>query len=97
MQQLNVEQKIIEKQQSEQEQIKRECKGRALALTRKVYRLNNTDVFYVESESSNDTYYFVKYKPDVLTWCSCPDSSTRGMKCKHQFGVEYAIRLEHNI
>jgi len=31
MQQLNVEQKIIEKQQSEQEQIKRECKGRSLA------------------------------------------------------------------
>src|SRR5215204_3285356 len=95
MQQLNVEQKIIEKQQSEQEQIKRECKGRSLALTRKVYRLVNTDVFYVESESSNNTYYFVKFKPDVLEWCSCPDNSMRGgqMRCKHIWSIEFAIRM----
>lgn len=97
MQQLNVEQKIIEKQQSEQEQIKRECKGRALAISRNVFRIEKTDSFYCQSENNENVYYFIRYSPDVLTWCSCPDSSTRGMKCKHQFGVEYAIRLEHNI
>jgi predicted nucleic acid-binding Zn finger protein len=55
----------------------------------------NTDVFYVESESSNDTYYFVKYKPDLLEWCSCPDNSMRGgqMRCKHIWSIEFAIRM----
>jgi hypothetical protein len=55
----------------------------------------NTDVFYVESESSNDTYYFVKYKPDVLEWSTCPDNSLRGgqMRCKHLHAIEFAIRL----
>jgi predicted nucleic acid-binding Zn finger protein len=78
----------------EEQKYKRECKGRSLALTKKVYRLN-TDVFYVESESSNDTYYFVRYKPDVLEWCTCPDNSMRGgqMKCKHLHAIEFAIRL----
>jgi predicted nucleic acid-binding Zn finger protein len=55
----------------------------------------NTDVFYVESESSNDTYYFVKYKPDLLEWSSCPDNSMRGgqMRCKHIWSIEFAIRM----
>lgn len=89
MQQLKVEQK------NEQEQ-KRECKGRALALTRNVYRLLNSDIFYVESESSNDIYYFVKFKPDVIEYCTCPDNSLRRggqMKCKHLHSIEYAIRM----
>ena len=31
---------------------------------------------------------------NVLFWCSCPRfNSMRQMKCKHIFGVEYAIRL----
>ena len=93
MQHLNVEQKNIAKQQSEQEQIKRECKGRALAISRNVFRIEKTDSFYCQSENNENVYYFIRYSPDVLNWCSCPDSSTRGMKCKHQFGVEYAIRL----
>lgn len=72
---------------------RRESKGRVLAISRRIYRLQN-DVFYVESESSNNTYYFVKYKPDVLEWwCSCIDNSTRHKKCKHIYGVEFAIRM----
>ncbi len=66
MQQLTTSKQIVEAEQK----YKRECKGRSLALTRNVYRLVNTDVFYVESESSNDTYYFVKFKPDVIEFCS---------------------------
>jgi predicted nucleic acid-binding Zn finger protein len=55
----------------------------------------NTDVFYVESESSNDTYYFCKIKFDVLEWCSCPDNSMRvgPMRCKHIWSIEFAIRM----
>ena len=89
MQQLETSKQIVEAEQ----QHKRECKGRSLALTRKVYRLVNTDVFYVESESSDNVYYFVKYKPDVLEWCSCMDNSTRQKKCKHIFGIEFAIKM----
>ena len=87
---------IVKNQQrvKQEQKYKRECKGRALALTRSVYRLVNSDVFYVQSESSNDLYYFVKFKPDVIEFCSCLDSSTRrNVRCKHSFGVEYAIRL----
>lgn len=71
----------------------REKKGATLSLSRNIYRLQNTDTFYVESERSNNIYYFVRYNPDVLEWCSCPDSSIRSEKCKHQFAIEYAIRL----
>jgi predicted nucleic acid-binding Zn finger protein len=91
MQQLTTSKQIVEAEQK----YKRECKGRSLALTRNVYRLVNTDVFYVESESSNDTYYFVKFKPDVIEWCSCPDNLMRvgPMRCKHIWACEHAIRL----
>jgi hypothetical protein len=73
---------------------RREGKGRVLALSRRMYRLRqNTDTFYVESESRDDHYYFVKFKQDVFQWCSCKDNSTRrGLKCKHLFAIEFAIK-----
>lgn len=86
--------KTIEHKNEEQE-VKRECKGRRLAITGKIYKLQNTndDVFYVLSESRSDnTYYFVKYNL-TDSYCSCPDSSMRQMKCKHIWSIEYAIRL----
>jgi predicted nucleic acid-binding Zn finger protein len=69
----------------------REMKGRHLATSRNIYRLQNSDTFYVESESSNDIYYYVRYNPDVIEWCSCPDQSKRGTKCKHIFAIEFSI------
>jgi len=53
--------------------------------------LGSKNVYYVQSERSNEIYYYVKYNPDVIEWCSCPDNSIRGQKCKHQFAIEYAI------
>jgi hypothetical protein len=50
-------------------------------------------MFYVESESSDNTYYFVKFKPGVIEWCSCCDNSMRGLKCKHLWSIESAIRF----
>lgn len=72
---------------------KREDKGRILATSRRVYRIQNSDTFYVESENSNNIYYFVRFNPSVFEWCSCPDNSMRSIKCKHIFCIEYAIRL----
>ena len=71
---------------------RREGKGRVLAISRRMYRLLNSDVFYVESETSDDLYYFVKFKPDVFEWCCCPDNSTRHVKCKHLFAIKFAIK-----
>jgi predicted nucleic acid-binding Zn finger protein len=75
---------------------RREGKGRVLAISRRMYRLRqNTDTFYVESESSDDQYYIAKFKPDILesSWyCSCKDNSTRSVKCKHLFAIEFAIK-----
>ena len=89
MQQLNVEQK-----ESIEKKNRREGKGRVLAISRNVYRLLQTDdVFYVESESTDNVYYFVKFKPDLFEYCSCLDNSMRGIKCKHLHSIEFAIRL----
>jgi hypothetical protein len=102
MQQLTIEHKkvkstnqIVEQNTEHQEyENKREGHGRNIALTRRVYRLQNTDTaYYVESETNNNVYYFVRYNADVFEWCSCPDNSMIGQKCKHQFAIEYAIRM----
>ena len=57
---------------------------------------SSTDVYHVESESSDDHYYFVKFKQDVLEWyCSYKDNSTRHtIKCKHIFAIEFTIKRE---
>ena len=75
---------------------RRKGKGRCIALSRRIYRLMQTeDVFYVESESTDGIYYFVKFKPDVVEYCTCPDNSLRGeqMKCKHLHSIEFAVRM----
>jgi predicted nucleic acid-binding Zn finger protein len=71
------------------------ARGVVLVISRRIYRLLQTDVVYVESESTDNVYYFVKFKPDVIEWCSCPDNSLRGgqMRCKHLHAIEFVIRL----
>ena len=93
---MNMQQQIVEqKNTAERKKDRREGKGRVLAISRRVYRIQNTDTFYyVESETSDDHYYFVKFKPDVLEpcSCSCKDNSTRHLKCKHIFAIEFVIK-----
>lgn len=82
-------QEIVEKKD------RREGKGRVIALSRRVYRIENTDVFYVESESSDEMYYYVMFNTHkAFEWCSCKDHERNGYrtKCKHLYAVEYAIR-----
>jgi predicted nucleic acid-binding Zn finger protein len=99
MQQLKIEHKKLTTDQviENTKKDRREGKGRVLAISRNVFRLQNTDnmfFYYVESESRDDHYYLVKFKQDVLesSWyCSCKDNSTRrGLKCKHLFAIEFA-------
>jgi hypothetical protein len=105
MQQLTIEHKKSitnnnQKQQVVSNEIKkkktkdiRSRKGLVLALSRRFYRLENSDTFYVESESTDNEYYFGKYNPPAFEWCACPDNSTRHIKCKHLYAIEIAIRF----
>ena len=88
MQQLTIEHKNLE---SNKKKDSHESKGMVLAISRRTYRLQNSNTFYVESESTDNVYYFVRYEPS-FQWCSCLDNSTRHVKCKHIFAIEYAIR-----
>jgi predicted nucleic acid-binding Zn finger protein len=88
----NSKQFVSETKQKLEHANKREVKGAGLATSRNVYRLLGTDVYYVQSERSEEIYYYVKYNPSVFEWCSCPDNSIRGLKCKHLFAIEFAIK-----
>lgn len=100
MQQLTIEHKkvksnnvkVVSKTVEEVEN-KRCGHGLNIVNTKNVYRLQNTDTYYVQSESVENIYYYVRYNFGVLEWCSCPDNSIRGLKCKHQFAIEHSIRL----
>jgi predicted nucleic acid-binding Zn finger protein len=71
----------------------REEKGKVIALNNKIYRIINSDVFYVESQSVEDMVYYIMFNTEKdFCWCSCRDHSIRGLKCKHLHAVEYAIR-----
>jgi hypothetical protein len=91
-----VNQQKIEQQKKQVEEsgiTLREVKGRALSTSRNVLRIQNSDTFYVQSERCDNTYYFIRYNFSGFEYCSCPDNSIRGQKCKHIFSIEYAIRL----
>jgi predicted nucleic acid-binding Zn finger protein len=92
---INMQQLKVEHENTTAKKDRRWGKGRVIALSRRIYRLLQTDVFYVESESTENVYYFVKFKSDLIEWCSCPDNSLRGSqkKCKHIHAIEFAIRL----
>jgi hypothetical protein len=90
MQQAQQQEQQEQQGQKQEYENKREGHGLNIALTRSVYRLTNSDTFYCESEKVKDLYYFVRYEP-YFQWCSCLDNSTRHVKCKHIFGLEFAI------
>ncbi len=70
----------------------REVKGCTLSQSRNVFNLlESKNVYYVQSEQSNDIYYLVKYNPDVVEYCTCPDNSIRLEKCKHIWSIEKSI------
>jgi hypothetical protein len=83
----------IVENKSEELENKREGKGWSLAISHRIFRIQNSDTYYVESESSDNLYYFVRYNFSGFEWCSCPNNSTRRQKCKHQFSIEHSIRL----
>jgi hypothetical protein len=83
MKQLTTSKIVEHKNKIEKKKDGREGKGRALAISSDIFRIEKTDSFYCQSENKANVYYFIRYAPDVLACCSCPDSSMRQMKCKH--------------
>ncbi len=74
---------------------RREGRGRVVALSRYVYRLQGKDTYYVESKSCDSRYYFSRFNSSFAGgFCSCKDyESNRSERCKHQYAIEYAIRF----
>lgn len=71
----------------------REVKGKSIALERTIFHITGKNVYYVESQDEDGHFYYMSWNIDKeLEWCSCPDNSMRGNRCKHIYAVEYAIR-----
>ena len=69
----------------------REQRGMVIAATCKIARKG--DQWLVPSQSSKDKY---AVSLDGIPRCNCPDHETRGVKCKHIFAVEFAIKREEH-
>ncbi len=52
-------------------------------------------MYYVESESSDGRYYFVRFNSSFAGgFCNCKDyDSNRTERCKYQYAIEYGIRF----
>ena len=71
----------------------RDTKGKIIAMEKSIYRIINSDTFYVESQTVEGMVYYVMFNMEKeFEWCSCLDHSVRGLRCKHIIAVEYSIR-----
>src|SRR6266850_5475991 len=70
----------------------REQRGMRIAATCKLTRKGQ--VWLVPSQSGHGRYT-VSPDPEA-PHCSCPDHETRGLKCKHLFAVEFAMKREQH-
>jgi transposase len=68
----------------------REMKGMMIAQSSRIRR--NEKGWIVPSQSGHGAY--LVYNEGTETKCDCPDCELRGVKCKHQWAVEYFIKQE---
>ena len=68
----------------------REQRGLVLAATKNIRQVD--DKWRVPS-SDGEWHYFVSLEGRT---CTCPDHEIRGVKCKHQWAVEYALKREEH-
>jgi len=70
----------------------REQRGLRIAATCKLTKKGQ--VWLVPSQSGHGRY---TVSPDPESpHCTCPDHETRGLKCKHLFAVEFAMKREQH-
>ena len=70
----------------------RQQRGMEMAAMTRIQKLKKGSVWAVPSQSGAGIYHVDTDKAN----CSCPDFELRGLKCKHQFAVEYVIKREQN-
>jgi transposase len=66
----------------------RQMKGMEIARNGKI--LKTPKGFIVSSQSGNGAY--LVHNVNMRTVCDCPDCVMRGLKCKHQYAVEYFLQ-----
>jgi putative transposase len=73
----------------------REDRGKAIAEKQgQIIRINDKS-YKVKSQSSDILYDVISTE---IGWkCSCPDHVSRGVKCKHIFGVEFSFNLRKQV
>ena len=76
----------------QQELFEREQRGLRIAATCKLTKKGQ--VWLVPSQSGHGRYT-VSPDPEA-PHCTCPDHETRGLKCKHLFAVEFAMKREQH-
>jgi hypothetical protein len=76
----------------QQELFEREQRGMRIAATCKLTKKGQ--VWLVPSQSGHGRYT-VNTDADA-PHCTCPDHETRGLKCKHMFAVEFAMKREEH-
>jgi Transposase DDE domain len=80
------------RQHEQQELFERERRGQHIATTCTLTKKGK--IWLVPSQSGHGRY---TVSPDCETpHCTCPDHETRGLKCKHIFAVEFAIRRKEH-
>jgi transposase len=77
---------------TQQELFARESRGQQIARTCTLTKKGR--IWLVPSQSGHGRYT-VNPDPEA-PHCTCPDHETRGLKCKHIFAVEFAIRRRQN-
>jgi len=68
-------------------------KGMEIAQSLKIRR--NEKGWIVPSQSGHGAY--LVHNEGTETKCDCPDCESRGVKCKHQWAVEYFVKLETDV
>jgi putative transposase len=73
----------------------REERGKAIAEKEDQMIRINDNLYKVKSQSSDIIYDVTSTE---IGWkCSCPDHTSRGVKCKHIFAVEFSFNLRKQI
>ncbi len=73
----------------------REQRGLAIAEVESNIRRIDANEYRVRSQSGNGEYQIVS--TEVGWYCSCPDAISRGVKCKHIWGVEFSLKLRERV
>lgn len=73
----------------------RKARGQQIAQVESNVRRIDANEYRVRSQSGNGEY--AVYSTESGWYCSCPDATTRSVKCKHIYAVELSLELRRRI